>query len=88
MTELAETGVASVTLSSLFITVGGVVLIPLCPSSDSIWFWSRPDVPAGVSKTATTIDTSTLGLPVAFWPSTGCSPISDFISKQRTVLDM
>ncbi|KAL7411204.1 hypothetical protein BDY24DRAFT_397048 [Mrakia frigida] len=67
---------------------GGVWVTELATTGISIWFYSRADIPSAVTKSATSLDTSILGTPVAFWPSTGCSPISDYISKQRAVIDI
>lgn len=54
----------------------------------SIWFYTRASIPSAVNKDMTSIDTSSLGTPIAFWPSQGCSPISKYIYNQRPIIDV
>lgn len=68
---------------------GGVWVTEFSTDAISIWFFSRPDVPSNLdsSANATSIDTSSLGTPVAHYPSTSCS-ISEFFQQQAIVLDI
>lgn len=67
---------------------GGVFVHELAEEGVSIWFISRPNVPSTLNADATSIDTSTLGTPTAFWPSNGCSPISDYFFQHQAVINI
>lgn len=67
---------------------GGVWVSELAEDGVSIWFFSRADVPSSLSAGASSIDTSTLGTKTAYFSSEGCSPVSNYFSKLRTVIDV
>jgi hypothetical protein len=49
-----------------------------------IWFFNRTSIPSSLSKSATSLDTSTLGLPVANFTSPGCD-VPKFFSPQQLI---
>lgn len=53
----------------------------------SMWFFQRAQIPSSLSGNASTIDTSTFGLPVGNWPSTGCN-IEQFFQPQNLIFDI
>ncbi|KZV79683.1 hypothetical protein EXIGLDRAFT_846295 [Exidia glandulosa HHB12029] len=68
---------------------GGMWVTEFATTGISIWFYSRPDIPATLQSSAnsTSIDTATLGAPVAHYPSTSCD-IPTFFQEQAIVLDI
>ncbi|KAJ8076792.1 hypothetical protein PM082_001215 [Marasmius tenuissimus] len=66
---------------------GGVFVTELASSGISVWFFPREKVPQSISPQADTLDTSTLGTPVANYPSGGCN-IENFFKPQSLILDI
>jgi len=66
---------------------GGIFITEYAESGISIWFFSRPQVPSVFSSNASSIDTSTLGTPVANWPAGGCN-IDKFFEPQSLIFDI
>ncbi|KAF9012576.1 hypothetical protein BDQ17DRAFT_712170 [Cyathus striatus] len=68
---------------------GGVFVTEYADTAISIWFFPRSNIPSSVTSSATTIDTSTLGLPVGNWPAAGCpGGFSNFFLPQSIVFDI
>lgn len=69
---------------------GGVWATQFDESGIFIWFFDRASVPDSLKKdnTAKSIDISSWGAPVASYPSTQCSPMSNFFGDQTLVLDI
>ncbi|KZV77976.1 hypothetical protein EXIGLDRAFT_718905 [Exidia glandulosa HHB12029] len=64
---------------------GGMWVTEFAADSISIWFFSRADIPSSLSTSsnATSIDTSTLGTPVArYQSSSGCNISSQFTAQK------
>ncbi|KAF8886573.1 glycoside hydrolase family 16 protein [Infundibulicybe gibba] len=55
----------------------------------SIWFWSRPNVPASITQATSSsgMDVSQWGPPSASFPAAGCN-ITQFFTPQNLVLDI
>jgi len=55
----------------------------------NIWFWARNDgsVPPAISSTASSVDTSTFGTPVANFPNTDCS-LDDVFGANNIIFDI
>lgn len=66
---------------------GGVFVTEFAASGISIWFFTRSQVPSSLTSSATNIDTSTLGTPVANWPNGGCST-QQFFEPQNLIFDI
>jgi len=66
---------------------GGVFVTEFAEKGISIWFFPRPSVPASLSNSTGNIDTSTLGQPVANYPSKGCTTDS-FFEPQNLIIDI
>ncbi|KAL0579834.1 hypothetical protein V5O48_002186 [Marasmius crinis-equi] len=66
---------------------GGVFVTELAETGVSIWFFTRASVPSSLSSNSSSIDTSSLGTPVANYPSGGCS-IDKFFSPQSLIFDI
>ncbi|WRT65338.1 uncharacterized protein IL334_002281 [Kwoniella shivajii] len=66
---------------------GGVFVTELSTEGISIWFFTRSNIPSAISNANTSIDTSNLGTPSAFYSSTGCD-ISKFFGSQSLVFDI
>ncbi|TFK39087.1 glycoside hydrolase family 16 protein [Crucibulum laeve] len=66
---------------------GGVWVTEYAQSGISIWFFPRANVPSTLSSNASTIDTSTLGIPVGNWPATGCN-MDSFFNPQNIIFDI
>ncbi|KJA17978.1 glycoside hydrolase family 16 protein [Hypholoma sublateritium FD-334 SS-4] len=66
---------------------GGVFVTEFATTGISVWFFSRADVPAAITANSSSIDTSTLGVPVGNWPSTSCSS-SEFFEPQNLIFDI
>lgn len=52
-----------------------------------MWFFERPNVPDSLKNNESSIDTSTLGIPMGHYPSTGCD-IGEFFGKQNLIFDI
>ncbi|KAF7422337.1 hypothetical protein PC9H_010493 [Pleurotus ostreatus] len=66
---------------------GGVWVTEYAETGISVWFFERSSVPSSISGTMSSIDTSTLGTPVANWPSGGCN-MDQFFEAQHLILDI
>ncbi|KAG7091333.1 hypothetical protein E1B28_010377 [Marasmius oreades] len=66
---------------------GGVFVTEMATSGISIWFFTRSAVPSSITSNSSTIDTSTLGKPVANYPATGC-PMDTFFGPQALIFDI
>ncbi|TFK73182.1 hypothetical protein BDN72DRAFT_835201, partial [Pluteus cervinus] len=66
---------------------GGVFVTEYAQTGISIWFFTRSAVPSSLSSGSNTLDTSTLGEPVANWPTTGCD-MDQFFGPQNLILDI
>lgn len=66
---------------------GGVFVTEFAETGISIWFFPRANVPSVLSSNSSTIDTSTLGMPVGNWPSTGCAS-NKFFDPQNLIFDI
>lgn len=52
-----------------------------------IWFFSRSNIPSAVSNATSSIDTSALGEPAAFYSNSGCDIASHF-QAQNLIFDI
>jgi hypothetical protein len=68
----------------LLLAIRHLFTIVLIATSCRIWFFNRTSVPAAVTGSMTSIDTSTLGLPVAHYANSGCD-INKFFGPQNLV---
>ncbi|KAF8192188.1 glycoside hydrolase family 16 protein [Pholiota molesta] len=66
---------------------GGVFVTEFATTGISVWFFPRANVPSVISSNSSSIDTSTLGVPVGNWPATTCSS-SEFFSPQNLIFDI
>jgi hypothetical protein len=66
---------------------GGAFVTEMASTGINIWFFPRSEIPSSLSSNASTIDTSTFGIPVGNWPSTGCN-ISQFFEPQNLIFDI
>ncbi|KAA1476857.1 glycoside hydrolase family 16 protein [Dentipellis sp. KUC8613] len=66
---------------------GGVWATEFAEKGISIWFFSRANVPDSLKNNASSLDTSTLGTPVANYPPTNCN-IDKFFSAQNLIFDI
>lgn len=68
---------------------GGMWVTEFSTDGISIWFFSRADIPAALqsAQNSSSIDTSTLGAPVALYPAASCN-IGQFFQQQAIVLDI
>jgi hypothetical protein len=68
---------------------GGMWVTEFANESISIWFFSRPDIPAAITSAsnASSIDTSALGTPTALYPASTCD-ITQFFQPQSIVIDI
>ncbi|TFK93306.1 glycoside hydrolase family 16 protein [Polyporus arcularius HHB13444] len=66
---------------------GGVYVTEFAIDGISIWFFNRTDLPSSLQGNVSAIDTSTLGIPVANWPTDGCS-VNEFFQPQELVFDI
>ncbi|KAG1751097.1 glycoside hydrolase family 16 protein [Suillus lakei] len=66
---------------------GGAFVTEMASTGISIWFFSRSQIPSSLSNNGSTIDTSTFGIPVANWPSTGCN-IAQYFQPQNLIFDI
>ncbi|KAJ8081049.1 hypothetical protein PM082_017889 [Marasmius tenuissimus] len=68
---------------------GGVFVTELAESGISIWFFPRDLVPNSISANSTSLDTSTLGTPVANWPSgSGGCEVNKFFEPQNLIFNI
>lgn len=66
---------------------GGAFVTEMASTGISIWFFPRSQIPSSLSGNGSIIDTSTFGIPVANWPSTGCN-IAQFFQPQNLIFDI
>jgi len=66
---------------------GGMFVTELAESGISVWFFSRSKVPSSLQGNTSNIDTSTLGKPVANYPSGRCD-IDKFFQAQNLIFDI
>ncbi|KAF8158486.1 concanavalin A-like lectin/glucanase domain-containing protein [Crassisporium funariophilum] len=66
---------------------GGVFVTEYAATGISIWFFPRANVPSVLSSNSSTIDTSTLGVPVGNWPTTACDS-NTFFEAQNLIFDI
>jgi len=66
---------------------GGVFVTEFAEAGISVWFFSRSNVPGSLQGNASSIDTSTLGKPVANYPSGNCN-IDRFFQPQNLIFDI
>ena len=66
---------------------GGVWVTEMAESGISIWFFTRSDVPDAVTNADSSIDTSSLGTPSAYWGSSTCD-ISKFFGAHSLIFDI
>ncbi|KAG0704860.1 glycoside hydrolase family 16 protein [Suillus ampliporus] len=66
---------------------GGAFVTEMASTGINIWFFPRSQIPTSLSGNGSTIDTSTFGIPVANWPSTGCN-IEQFFQPQHLIFDI
>ncbi|EIN12303.1 glycoside hydrolase family 16 protein [Punctularia strigosozonata HHB-11173 SS5] len=66
---------------------GGVYVTEYAEEGISIWFFNRSSIPDAIKSNASTIDASSLGTPVANWPTGGCD-MSTFFAAQELVFDI
>ncbi|TRM56939.1 glycoside hydrolase family 16 protein [Schizophyllum amplum] len=66
---------------------GGVWVTEFAETGISIWFYQRSDVPDAISSNSSSIDTSSLGTPVANWPTGGCD-IDTYFEAQSLIFDI
>ncbi|KAL1943259.1 hypothetical protein VTO73DRAFT_4334 [Trametes versicolor] len=66
---------------------GGVWATQFDETGVFIWFWSRKDIPDGVTNAQDTIDPTNWGTPSAAWPASDCD-VNKFFTPQQLVLDI
>ncbi|KAI0927488.1 hypothetical protein AcV5_008016 [Taiwanofungus camphoratus] len=66
---------------------GGVFVTEFATKGVSIWFFNRSSIPDTLQGNISTVNTTTLGIPVANWPSSNCS-INQFFQPQSLVFDI
>ncbi|PIL35181.1 hypothetical protein GSI_02971 [Ganoderma sinense ZZ0214-1] len=66
---------------------GGVYVTEFAIDGISIWFFNRTTLPSSLQGNVSTIDTSTLGIPVANWPADDCQ-VNEFFQLQEIVFDI
>ncbi|XP_006458818.1 hypothetical protein AGABI2DRAFT_213201 [Agaricus bisporus var. bisporus H97] len=66
---------------------GGAFVTEFSNNGISMWFFERPNVPDSLKNNESSIDTSTLGIPMGHYPSTGCD-IGEFFGKQNLIFDI
>ncbi|KAI0275928.1 hypothetical protein BGY98DRAFT_1090403 [Russula aff. rugulosa BPL654] len=66
---------------------GGMFVTELAESGISVWFFSRSNVPSSLQGNASSVDTSTLGKPVANYPTGHCD-IDKFFRAQNLIFDI
>lgn len=73
--------------SSLASANGGIWIAEYGPTAVNIWFFQRSNVPSGL-ETAETIDTATLGQPVANFPTSSTCDMAYSLDPQHLVIDI
>lgn len=73
--------------SALASANGGIWIAEYGPTAVNIWFFQRSSVPAGLT-TAQTIDTATLGQPVANFPTSSTCDVAYALDPQHLVIDI
>lgn len=66
---------------------GGMFVTEFAESGISVWFFSRSQVPSSLQGNGSSIDTSTLGKPVANYPSGHCN-VDKFFRAQNLIFDI
>ncbi|KAI0671115.1 concanavalin A-like lectin/glucanase domain-containing protein [Trametes maxima] len=66
---------------------GGVYVTEFAIDGISIWYFNRTSIPGSLQGNVTSVDTSTLGIPVANWPADDCS-VNAFFEPQELVFDI
>ncbi|KAF8587684.1 glycoside hydrolase family 16 protein [Ramaria rubella] len=66
---------------------GGVFVTEFAEKGVSIWFFSRANIPPSLLNTTANVNTSTLGAPVANYPSSGCDT-TKFFEPQHLTFDI
>ncbi|KAI0770562.1 concanavalin A-like lectin/glucanase domain-containing protein [Fomes fomentarius] len=66
---------------------GGVYVTEFAIDGISIWVFNRTNIPSSLQGNTSSIDTSTLGIPVANWPADNCS-VNEFFQPQELVFDI
>ncbi|KAI9430999.1 glycoside hydrolase family 16 protein [Lactarius indigo] len=66
---------------------GGMFVTEFAETGISIWFFSRANIPSSLQGNCTSVDTSTLGVPVANYPAGGCN-IDKFFQPQNLIFDI
>lgn len=66
---------------------GGVFVTEFAETGISVWFFTRDVVPDSIKSNSSSIDTSSLGTPVANYPNSGCD-INKFFSAQNLIFDI
>lgn len=66
---------------------GGVFVTEMAEEGVSIWFFSRADVPQSLQGDGSSLDISTLGTPVANYPSTSCT-VDKFFEAQNLIFQI
>jgi hypothetical protein len=65
---------------------GGMFVTEFAESGVSIWFFSRPNIPATLQNQTGDVNITALGTPLANWPSTTCD--MSFIQPQHLTLNI
>ncbi|KZV63360.1 glycoside hydrolase family 16 protein [Peniophora sp. CONT] len=66
---------------------GGIFVTEFASNGINIWFFSRSDVPSGLSGSTNSFDTSTLGKPTIVYPATSCA-VDSLFKPQSLVFDI
>ncbi|GBE85081.1 concanavalin A-like lectin/glucanase domain-containing protein [Sparassis latifolia] len=66
---------------------GGMFVTEFATDGISIWFFNRSSIPQVLQGNVSTVNTSSLGIPVANWPSSSCD-IETFFNPQQLVFDI
>ncbi|KIJ62671.1 glycoside hydrolase family 16 protein [Hydnomerulius pinastri MD-312] len=66
---------------------GGAFVTEFATSGISVWFFPRSQIPSSLSSNSSTIDTTTFGVPVGNWPSTGCN-VQEYFQPQQLIFDI
>jgi len=66
---------------------GGVFVTEFAEKGISIWFFERKDVPSSLQGNGSSVDTTTLGTPVANYPAASCT-VDKFFEPQNLIFDI
>ncbi|RSH92423.1 hypothetical protein EHS25_008838 [Saitozyma podzolica] len=66
---------------------GGVYVAEFASSGIKVWFLTRSAVPSSLTSSSSSLDTSTLGTPMAEYDSSGCD-ISQYFTSQTLTIDI